>query len=117
MPAEMLQKRDGIEYLDSDVEELDEEADAVHFKTDEAVKLAVDETVGNDVYVEAEYFIAASIDKEIEDEMQQMMAGAERVNESSVFISNEDGELGGGFIRVDEGDLEDAVGEFENEHL
>lgn len=109
-------RESGVELLDTEVEEASEDADFVHFQTDEEVEIEVGESAGNPVYVQTRYFVAASIDTEA-DEITQQMTGQERINESSVFISNEDGEIGGGFVKVEEGDLDDAIEQFEDEKL
>lgn len=105
----------GIEVLDTDVD-LSEDADGVVFRTEEPVEIQVGESAGHPVYVTASHFVAASVDTEL-DEQTQMITGQERVDESSVFVSNEDGELGGGFLKVDGGDVEDAIEAFEDDHL
>lgn len=108
-------RESGVEVLDTDVE-LAEGAEGAHFRTEEEVEIQVGESAGHPVTVTAQHFVAASIDQEA-DEMTAMMTGQERINESSVFVSNEEAEVGGGFIQVDEGDLEDAIETFEDEHL
>lgn len=115
--ADVTAVRDsGVELVDTDVEDASEDAETQHFRTEEEVTVQVGETVGNPIIVRAKYFVAASIDQEA-DEVTQMMTGEEHINESSVFVSNEEGEIGGGFIQVDGGDVEDAIGRFEEDYL
>jgi hypothetical protein len=115
--ADVTETREsGIEILDIEPEELSEDAEAVVFRTEEETEVQVAESAGNPVVVNAQYFIAASIETET-DEMTEMMTGQETINESSVFISNEEGEVGGGFIQVDEGEIEDALDRFEDDYL
>lgn len=106
----------GVEVLDTEVDDMSEDAEGVVFRTEEPVEIQVGESAGNPVTVTTQYFVAASIDMET-DEITEMMTGQEYVNESSVFISNEDGEVGGGFIQVDEGEIEDAIEQFEEDYL
>lgn len=109
-------RESGIELLDTDVEKAAEDAETTLFRTENEVEVQVGESAGNPVVVYSRYFIAASIETET-DEATEMMTGQEYIDESSVFISNEDGELGGGFVRVEGGEIEDALTEFEDEHL
>lgn len=106
----------GVEILDVEPEEMSEDAEAVVFRTDEPVEVQVGQSAGNPVVVNAQYFVAASIESET-DEVTEMMTGQEYIDESSVFISNEDGEVGGGFIQVDEGDIDEALDAFEDDYL
>jgi hypothetical protein len=114
----------GIEILDAGIEDLEAEfndemvGDVVFFRTEEPVLLEIGESVGNPMYVEAQYFIAASVEGEVEDEIQQMMTGEDYVEETSIFVSNEDGEMGGGVLRLDDtADTDAAIEEFEEEHF
>lgn len=115
--ADVTANRDsGVEVLDTEIEEISEDAEAVVFRTEEEVEVQVGESAGNPVVVQSDHFIAASIETET-DEVTQMMTGQEEINESSVFISNEEGVVGGGFIQVDEGEIEDAIEQFEDDYL
>lgn len=116
--ADVIDERDsGIEVLDTEIDEIQEDAKAHLFRTPEPVTVQVGLSAGNPVTVTTDYFIAASIEMEA-DEQTRMMTGEEVIDESSVFISNEGGEVGGGIIQVEDGgDLEDAFKQFETEHL
>lgn len=105
-----------VEILDVEIEDMSGDAEAVLVQTDEEVEVEVGVSAGNSVTVSSDHFIAASINTET-DEATAMMTGEESVNESSVFISNEEGEVGGGFLRVDEGDIQDAIDDFEEDYL
>ena len=107
----------GVEILDTEVE-FAEDVEGILFRTEEPVEIQVGESAGHPVTTTAQHFAAASIDKELDDDSPQaMMTGQTEINESSVFISNEDGEVGGGFIQVDEGTIEEAIDAFEDDYL
>lgn len=116
--ANVTETRDsGVELLDADVE-LAEGVEGTLFRTEDEVEIQVGESAGHPVTVTAQHFIAASIDQELdEDDPMRAMTGETEINESSVFVSNEDGEPGAGVLQVDEGDVEDALTEFEDSHL
>jgi len=105
-----------VEKLDTVVDYFKDSVESQHFRTDEPIEIQVAQAAGNPVYTETVFFVAASVDEALE-ETNQMLAGEEHVNESSVFISNEDGEVGGGFMKIDGGDIEDAIEQFESEYL
>lgn len=107
---------DGIEQLDTDIEDAHEEAEAIHLQHETPVEIEIGNVVGNTVYTETEYFVVMSVTAEA-DEVQEMMTGESYIDESSVFISNADGDVGGGIIQIDDGNLQDAVDEFAGEEL
>lgn len=115
--AETLED-DGITIIEKDIEEMQEDVDYCFFETDEPVELGLGETAGHPVTTEAQHFIVAEIDVET-DEMQQAMGAPSRVQEASVFISNEDGEVGAGLediqIRGEFEEVETEDGETEVE--
>jgi hypothetical protein len=108
----------GLELLDTDVDEMDEDVDFTHFRTDEPIEIQVGQSAGNPVRVETQHFVAASVEQET-DEMTQMMTGKDYIDESTVFISNEDGDVGAGLedTKVDGGDTEDTLDAFEEKFL
>lgn len=115
--AEVTEVREsGVELLDTELDETHEDAEAVHVRAEDSVQIQVGESAGNPVLVEAQYFIVASVEGET-DEITEMMTGETEIDEASVFISNEEGEVGGGFIQIEEGDIDDALTELEAEHL
>lgn len=122
--TEVTEVRDdsGIEILNSEPEfgeEIPEEQlpeDTAVFRTEEDVEIVVDETAGHDVTITAQHFVAAAVDREA-DEMTQALTGEDRENYSMVHISNEDGEVGGAFLKEDGGDVEDALAAFESDYL
>lgn len=107
----------GVEMLDTEVDEMDDDAEVQHVRAESPTDIKVGESAGNDVLVEAQYFVAASIEKDIDDEVTKQMTGEDHVDEASVFVSNEEGEVGGGFIQVDGGNLDDAITELEDDYL
>lgn len=110
-------RESGVEILDTEVE-FAEEADGVLIRTEEAVEIQVGESAGHPITTTVQHFAVASIEKEFEeDSMEAMMSGETEVDESAVFISNEEGEVGSGFVQVDGGDIDDAIERFESEHL
>lgn len=131
------ERASGIEILDMEVdEELQEGTEATVFRTDGPTRVQIGESAGNPLYVEAEYFVALSIDgTQSVDPMTAMMQGIEpeddevvaqdeetgeleiEVDEASIFVSNEDAEVGGGVVQLEGGDIEDALEEFEAKHL
>lgn len=129
-------RESGVEILAEEIDgELQEEADGALFRTEEPVTITVGQIAGNDVEVTSEYFIAASAEGEREvSPMEAMMGNIDpedddvteteegllvEYDESSVFISNEDGAFdeNGGLLRVEGGDIDDAVSQFEDDHL
>lgn len=135
MTDAVTESRDsGVELLDTETEKFDDEVDAQHFRTDEPVTVVVGQSVGNDVTVETDYFVVASIEgtKELSG-MEASMAGLDpedesvtetddgmlevEMDEASVFISNEDADVGGGFIQVEDADIDDAIAAFEDDYL
>lgn len=110
-------RESGIEILDTEVENISEDAeDHTLFRVEEPIEVQVSESAGNPVYVRADHFVVISVDMEAPEEMQ-MMTGEEWVDEVTFFISNEDGEIGGGFGTIEEVDLEEALEQFEEDYL
>lgn len=106
-----------ISFTGTDVEAMAEDVEYKHFVTTQPIEIKLGETAGHDVVTETSHFVVASLETET-DELTQAMTGApEELNESSVFISNEDGELGAGLFRIEDGDLDDALEQFEEDYL
>jgi hypothetical protein len=122
MNYDVQQKLDsGIELLTTDLSAMmDEGVEAAqHFRTDEPITIELGETAGHQVTVEAQHFIAAAVDRE-PDTQEIMMGMAEEgdtITEASVFISNDEAELGGGLERIEGGDLDDGFRAFETNYL
>lgn len=112
----------GIEIVDMDADfddEIPEEQlpeDVIVFRTEEPTTLQVSETAGHPVTVDARYFVATAVDREA-DEMTQALTGEEREEYAMIHVSNEDGAVGGAFLKEEGGDTEDALERFEDEHL
>lgn len=130
-------RESGIEFLDTDID-LAETAEGRHFRTEEPVTIVVGDLVGHNVTVESEYFVVASAegdrelgpmetmqlseeDIEEDDDIYEGDDGELRMefNEASVLISNADGDLTNDGVpaRVEGGDEEDALDEFEEQYL
>lgn len=126
----------GIEILSTDVQDTTDAATAQHFRTEDEVEIPIGESAGNEMFVRSEYFVAISIDGAVEmNPMQAMTQGIEvdedavvendegeqvvevDVNEASVFVSNEDGEVGGGVHQEDGGTLDGVLDNFEENYL
>lgn len=105
-----------ISFTGTEVEAMAEDVEYKHFVTTQPVTIKLGETAGHDVVTESSHFVVASLDVEL-DELTKATTGQERANESSVFISNEDGELGAGLFRVEEGDIDEALERFEEKYL
>lgn len=125
-----------MELLDTEVENTTDAATAQHFTTDEPVEIPIGESVGNEMFVRSEYFVAMSVDGAVKmNPIEAMQEGVEvdeeavsededgnpyvevEVDESSVFVSNEDGDVGGGVLTMDGGDVESVLDEFAAEYL
>lgn len=142
-----------IEHLDTEIEDVQDHAEAQHFRTDEPADLpydsdAVAESLRESGYVQVEdvslddahYFVAIAVDGWQEINPQEaMMAGVDpedentrkidneegpdgieiRVDEATVFLSNEDGDVGHQLpdATVDEADIDSVVETFTTEYL
>lgn len=111
--AEPIEIREsGVQVLDTEVEEAEEDTEAVVVRTEEPVTIEVDSVHS----IVSQHFVVMSIETE-NDEITQMLTGQEEIDEAGVFFSNEDGEVGTGFVQIEGGNIEDALNEFEEEHL
>lgn len=121
-----------IERTDITVEEVEGAEDVdeyTHLRTSEPVQVQIGESAGNPILVEAQHFVAASVEGVDEYEVNPLEAAmsdgeyeagevvTQEFDEASVFVSNEDGDLGGGVVQVDGGSMQDAIDEFVEEHL
>lgn len=112
---------DGITLVTTDIENLTEQTDGVLFESDEVLHVQVGETAGNPCYTDVDQFVALKTEYELDEQQAQLMAmqtGQEpdeidrEVEEASVFISNEDGEIGAGLIREKDGEVNDVIQQF-----
>lgn len=108
-----------IELLETDIEDVEDGVDAQHFTTGNDIEMEVGDILDNPVRVNAQYFIAASVEQEVDDEMRKAMLGEEYIDEASIFISDEDGsfENEAGLFKVDGADLDDVIDEFAERYL
>lgn len=106
-----------ISYTGTEVEDMRDGVEYKHFTTTRPLTIELGETAGHPVTVEVEHFVVASLEMENPDEVSVAMGAPEFVDESSVFISNEDGELGTGLFVIEEGDMDDAIERFEEKYL
>lgn len=107
----------GISFTGTSVESMVEDVEYKHFKTTQPVEIPLGETAGNEVSTTAEYFVVASLDMANDDEVAVAMGAPEYLDESTVFISNEEGEVGAGLFVIEEGDMDDAIDRFEEKYL
>lgn len=127
-------RESGIEILDDDAD-TKEGVESEVFQTEEDVQIVFGETTqGRPIAGTADRFVAASVDTEINiDQTSAQMHGisvedegvvenedgtlTRTVNESSVFIASDEGEVGYGLLTVEEGEIEDAILAFEEQYL
>lgn len=125
----------GVEILDVDPADLEEGVEGSVFRTDDDVEITVGETVqGRSITTTADHFVAASVDTEMEidqltaqmqglspedDEIEEQEDGTllRNIDESSVFIGSDEGEIGYGLLTVEGGEIEDAIEDFEDQYL
>lgn len=127
---------DGISTTDVEPNDVNDDAEALHFETDEETAIAIGESAGNQMYVEAKQFVAMSVDGTQEvGPMEAMQAGITpdddrvvgqneeegvleiEVDEASIFVSNDEGEVGGGVKTVEGADIDTAIEQFADEDL
>lgn len=142
-----------VEYLDTEIEDIQDHAAAQHVRTDEPADLPYDEedvkeslresgyVTADDVSLDdAHYFVAIAVDGWQEINPQEaMMAGIDpesedtrevhnedgpdtvefRVDEATVFLSNEDGDVGHQLpdATVEEASLDGVIEVFSEEYL
>jgi hypothetical protein len=110
-----------VTLITTEIDDTTDGTDGVLFQTDGPITVEVGQSAGNRCWAEVEYFIALETEYEL-DEMQQnimaMQQGVEpeeidsEVEEASVFISNEDGDIGAGLIREEGGTANGVLAEF-----
>lgn len=105
-----------ISFTGTEVEAFVEDVEYKHFVTTQPIEIELGETAGHPVTTETSHFAVARLVTET-DELEQAMGAPETLDEVSVFISNEDGELGAGLFRIEEGSIDDALDKFEADYL
>lgn len=107
-----------ITLTDDEVPTSGEDADVQPFIVDEPADIVHSDGVGHDATIwQVEHFIAMSVedtitpsDDDIPDELKEAMTT--EIDESAVFISNDEWAVGMGVIRLDGGTLTDALEQF-----
>lgn len=135
---------EGVTYLDTtkadieeelpDEQEFEAETDIQHFALDEPILVQIGESVGNPIFVEADHFLAISVDtvrelgpmeilqrqqegEEIEMPDEEGAAPTEHLDEATVVVSNEDGVPGGAILTEDGAGLSEALDKFVEDNL